>query len=419
MEIQIPLVVSAVAGGAEHIKIPLVMLLVFGSAKLLAEVCQRGKQPGLVGEILAGIILGPSVLGWVAPDEMITTLAELGVMFLAFRVGLEVKASELLQVGMTATLVATLGVAVPFTLGWAILLWWGASYIEAMFVGAAMVATSVGITARVLAAQGVLQARASRVILAAAIVDDILGLLILAVVSSAAQGHLNIPELVATAVLAIGFTLVVALWGTKTVGRVVARSEEHLHVAEGQFVLALCLLFGLALLAVYAGMAAIIGAFLAGITVAESVAHRVHELTQGVTELLVPFFLVGIGLHFDVAAFATPSTLVLAVVILLAAILSKLLGCALGAVRLGRADALRIGIGMVPRGEVGMVVAQIGLGLTVIPREVFALVVFMSIMTTLIAPPLLNWAYRDVEAATTTWHAQAEPEHEKDPKFRD
>ncbi|MBI3801307.1 MAG: cation:proton antiporter [Deltaproteobacteria bacterium] len=419
MEIQIPLVVSAVAGGAEHSKIPLVMLLVFGSAKLLAEVCQRVKQPGLVGEILAGIILGPSVLGWVAPDEMITTLAELGVMFLLFRVGLEIKASELLQVGITATLVATLGVLLPFALGWGILVWWGGSSIEALFVGAAMVATSVGITARVLATQGVLQARASRVILAAAVIDDVLGLLILAVVSSAAQRSINILGLVATAVFAIGFTLGVAFWGTKTVGRVVARAEDHLHLAEGQFVLALCLLFGLALLAVYAGVAAIIGAFLAGITVAESVTHRVHELTQGVTELLVPFFLVGIGLHFDVAAFATPSTLVLAVVILLAAILSKLLGCALGAVRLGRADALRIGIGMVPRGEVGMVVAQIGLGLAVIPQGVFAVVVFMSIMTTLIAPPLLNWAYRDVEAATTTWHAQAKPRPEKGPKFRD
>src|SRR5262249_2446725 len=151
---------------------------------------------GLVGEILAGIILGPSVLGWVAPDEMITTLAELGVMFLAFRVGLEVKASELLKVGITATLVAMLGVIVPFAFGWEVMLQWGASSIEALFVGAAMVATSVGITARVLATQGVLQARASQVILAAAVVDDILGLLILAVVSSAAQGHINVFELV-------------------------------------------------------------------------------------------------------------------------------------------------------------------------------------------------------------------------------
>jgi Kef-type K+ transport system membrane component KefB len=265
-----------------------------------------------------------------------------------------------------------------------------------------MVATSVGITARVLATQGVLQARASQVILAAAVVDDILGLLILAVVSSAAQGHINVFELVITAVLAISFTLVIAFWGTETVGRVVAGAEERLHVAEGQFVLALCLLFGLALLAVYTGVAAIIGAFLAGIAVSESVAHRIHDLTQGVTELLVPFFLVGIGLHFDVTAFATLSTLVLAVVILLAAILSKLLGCALGAVGMGRADALRIGIGMVPRGEVGMVVAQIGLSLAVIPQGVFAIVVFMSIMTTLVAPPLLHWAYRDVEAATPT-----------------
>jgi Kef-type K+ transport system membrane component KefB len=399
MEIQIPFVVSAVAGGAEDVRIPLTMLLVFGSAKLLAEVCERCRQPGLVGEILAGVILGPSVLGWVVPDQGLSALADLGVMFLLFRVGLEVKASELLNVGGTATLVAILGVVVPFVLGWGTLVWWGESHLEAIFVGAAMVATSVGITAHVLTTQGVLQARASRVILAAAVVDDVLGLLILAVVSSVAQGHVNVLELGITAVLAIGFPLVVALWGTKTIGRVAARAEEHLRVAEGQFVFAVCLLFGLALLAVYAGVAAIIGAFLAGIAVAESVAPRVHALTQGVTELLVPFFLVGIGLHFDLAAFANPSTLVLAVVVLFVAILSKLLGCALGAASMGRADALRIGIGMVPRGEVGMVVAQLGLGLAVIPRGVFGIVVFMSIMTTLVAPPLLRWAYRDVEAA--------------------
>jgi len=399
MEIQIPLVVTATAGGADDVRIPLTMLLVFGSAKLLAEVCERCRQPGLVGEILAGILLGPSVLGWVVPDQGLNALADLGVMFLLFRVGLEVKASELLKVGVTATLVATLGVIVPFVLGWGTLVWWGEAHLEAMFVGAAMVATSVGITARVLTTQGVLQARASRIILAAAVVDDILGLLILAVVSSVAQGHVNVLELSITAALAIGFPLVVALWGTQTIGRVAARAEEHLHVAEGQFVFALCLLFGLALLAVYAGVAAIIGAFLAGIAVAESVAPRVHELTQGVTEFLVPFFLVAIGLHFDVAAFATPATLVLAVIILVVAILSKLLGCALGAVRMGRADALRIGIGMVPRGEVGMVVAQLGLGLAVIPRGIFGIVVFMSIMTTLVAPPLLRWAYRDVAAA--------------------
>jgi Kef-type K+ transport system membrane component KefB len=249
---------------------------------------------------------------------------------------------------------------------------------------------------------GWLQARASQVILAAAVIDDVLGLLILAVVSSLAHGQVHLLELLATATFALGFTLLVARWGTKVIGVVVTKGAANLKVAEGQFVLALCFLFGLALLAIYAGVAAIIGAFLAGLALAESIGQRVHDLTNGVTELLVPFFLAGIGLHFDLTAFATPATVLLAVLILLAAILSKLAGCALGALQLGRADAIRIRVGMVPRGEVGMVVAQIGLGLAVIPPGIFGVVVFMSIMTTLVAPPLLTLAYRDLREARRT-----------------
>ena len=139
-------------------RIPLAMLLVFGTAKLLAELCERFGQPGIVGEILAGVLLGPSVLAWIAPNELLGALADLGVMFLLFRVGLDVKASELLKIGGVATLVAASGVIVPFFLGWGILLLWGGhSQIESIFMGAAMVATSVGITAQVLATKGLLQ----------------------------------------------------------------------------------------------------------------------------------------------------------------------------------------------------------------------------------------------------------------------
>lgn len=165
---------------------------------------------------------------------------------------------------------------------------------------------------------------------------------------------------------------------------------------ESQFALAMILLFALSLGAVYAGVAAIIGAFLAGMALAESVDQRVHHLAHGVTELLVPFFLAGIGLHFDLRAFADRSTLMLAVVILAAAVLSKFVGCGAGAARLGWSDARRIGAGMVPRGEVGMVVAQIGLSMGVVAQGVYGVVVFMSIATTMIAPPLLNLFYRDL-----------------------
>ena len=385
--------------GENQLSLPLAMLIVFGAAKLLAELFERLKQPGIVGEILAGVLIGPGVLGWIRPDDLLHTLSELGVMFLLFRVGLEVKASELMQVGRTALLVAVLGVVLPFLMGWGILLAWGEPQVEAIFTGAAMVATSVGITAEVLAAKGLLSTRSAKIILAAAVIDDVLGLLVLAVVSSLARGRVNLAELGTTALLAAGFTFIVAKWGTPTVRRVAPHVEERLRVREAQFALSMCLLFALSWLAAYVGVAAIVGAFLAGMALSESVGRRVVDLSHGVTELLVPFFLVGIGLHLDLRTVARPSVLVLAGVILLAAIVSKFLGCGLGALGLGRADVVRIGVGMAPRGEVGMVVAQIGLSLGVIAPHVYGVVVFMAVATTLVAPPLLVLAYRGVPAA--------------------
>lgn len=376
-------------------ELPLSMLVVFASAKILDTLFERFHQPGIVGQILAGVVIGPSLLGWIAPGEILHALAELGVMFLLFRVGLDVKASDLLKVGPTASWVAVLGVIAPFGLGWGLLRLWGEPQIESIFVGAAMVATSVGITAQVLAAKGLLQERASRIILAAAVIDDVLGLIILALVSSLAKGEVNFVELALTAALAIGFTVIVVIWGARTMQRVVPHMNRKLRGAETQFTLAMILLFGLSVVAVYAGVAAIIGAFLAGMVLAESVDHRVHDLAQGVTELLVPFFLAGIGLHFNLSALSSGSTLALAGAVLLAAVFSKFAGCGLAAYRLGWTDASRIGVGMIPRGEVGMVVAQIGQSLGVIGEHVYAVVVLMSVVTTLVAPPLLKITYRN------------------------
>ena len=378
----------------EALPLPLAMLIIFGSAKLLAEICERVGQPGIVGEILAGALIGPSVLGWITPNDTLKSLSDLGVMFLLFGVGLEVKASELLAVGAKATLVATLGVIVPFVAGWGIMSAWGVPQVEAIFVGASMVATSVGITASVLSAKGLLHEVASQIILAAAVIDDVLGLIVLAAVSSVARGHVNFWEIALTAGLAIAFTVVMGLWGTKAANHLMPHFDSRLKADDAKFHIALVFLFGMGLLAQYTGVAAIAGAFLAGLALSDTADARVRTLTRGVSELLVPFFLVGIGLHLNLAAFRSRSTLILGLLILTAAIVTKLIGCGLGALSLGWQNVLKIGLGMVPRGEVGMVVAQIGLSLAVISSEVYSVVVFMAVATTLVTPLLLKIAFR-------------------------
>src|SRR5713101_3054800 len=165
----------------EALPLPLAMLIIFGSAKLLAEICERLGQPGIVGEILAGALIGPSVLGWITPNDTLKALADLGVVFLLFDVGLQVKTRELLRTSGTAAVVAVMGVIVSFLLGWGILLAFGVSRGEAIFIGVSMVSTSVGITASALSARGLLRETAAGIILAAAVIDDVIGLIVLAV----------------------------------------------------------------------------------------------------------------------------------------------------------------------------------------------------------------------------------------------
>jgi Kef-type K+ transport system membrane component KefB len=388
------------SAGGDGWRIPFSMLVVFASAKIVAELFERFGQPGIVGEILAGMLIGPSLLGWLSPNDFLDALSNLGTMFLLFRVGLEVKSSELLRVGGTAALVATLGVICPFVLGWAVMAAWGQSVTACIFVGAAMVATSVGITAQVLSARGLLQEISSKIVLAAAVIDDVQGLLVLAAVSSMAKGKLQVAELAITTTLAVAFTVVVAKWGAQAVSHVLPKVHKRMRVGEAEFILAIILLFVLSLTAVWIGVAAIVGAFLAGMALAESVTARERVLVHGVAELLIPFFLVGIGMKVDLTFLRDPALLALAVVLLLAAVASKFFGCGLGAIRLGKAEALRIGVGMIPRGEVGMVVAQLGLAMSAISQSVYSVVVFMSVATTMVAPPLIKIAYAGVGPKT-------------------
>ena len=389
---------ATATGGDTRVLLTLFLMLV--AAKLMAELFERLRQPAVAGEILAGVVIGPSLLGWAAPSEITSLLAEIGVIFLLFTVGLETKPAAIFKVGKQAAVVAVLGVLAPFLGGWLLMRAWGSTSIEALFVGTAMVATSVGITARVLSGMGLLDAPTARIILGAAVIDDILGLLVLAIVSSMAAGTVNYLEIFTTAALAIGFTAFVALVGAPVVTRV-APSVERMRSGQGIFIFGLVLCLGLSVAASYIGVAAIIGAFLAGMALAEAAEDnpKMHRQMSGVTEFLVPFFLVNIGMQLSLSVFRSSSVILLCILVTLVAIVTKLVGCGLGAFNLGMRRAGQVGMGMVPRGEVGIIVAQIGLSLAVIGAELYGVVLFMAVATTVIAPPFLKMLYANEVAA--------------------
>ncbi len=377
-----------------HTQFFFTLLVMFVAAKLAAELFERLKQPAVAGEILAGVLIGPSVLGLIAPSELTDALSELGVIFLLFLVGLETKPADILRVGGRALLVAVLGVVLPFVAGYLLLWAWGKPQIEAIFVGAAMVATSVGITARVLGQMGLLNTVTSRIILGAAVIDDVLGLIILAVVSSLAKGGINYAQIATTAALAIGFTVIVALIGARAINKLQPRIQK-LKVGQSYLVFGFSLCLVLAYVASFIGVAAIIGAFLAGMAMSES-AHETDMPIQAeaVTEFLLPFFLTSIGMKLKLDALMNREVILLAIVVTILAVVTKLFGCGLGALSLGLKNAMRVGMGMVPRGEVGIVVAQIGLGLAAVSDAIYGVVLVMAVATTLIAPPFLVLLYK-------------------------
>jgi Na+:H+ antiporter len=385
---------------AGHGKVLLALFIALLAAKLAAELFERIRQPAVVGEIIAGIVIGPSVLSLVQPTEVLDALAEIGVIFLLFTVGLETRPSDIFKVGRTATLVAVLGVFVPFVAGWGLLsLWPGHSWIEAIFLGAAMVATSVGITARVLSGLGLISAEASRVILAAAVIDDVIGLLVLALVSSLATGQVNYLGIVFIAVLAIGFTFLVIAFGSRVVNRV-KRPVNNLKIDHSLLMFALVLCFGLAAVANLIGIAGIIGAFLAGVALSEATDEtRLHQQSQALTEFTTPFFLVAIGMKLNIAVFLSAPVVALSSAVIALAIITKFVGCGLGAIRMGRRRAIQVGVGMIPRGEVGIVVAQIGLAMAAVSDVIYGVVLAMSVVTTLVAPPFIKLAFAGEQAA--------------------
>ncbi len=372
------------------------LFIVFIAAQIGAEIAQRIKMPGVVGEIAAGCVVGPSLLGWVQPAEALDVLAEIGVVLLLFSVGLETRLAEMKRVGRSAVQVGVLGVLVPFVLGamWA----HGSGYewAQSMFVAAAFVATSAGITARVLQELGALQREESRVILGAAVIDDILAMLLLGVVTALQSGEsLQIGHLVLILVEAVGFVVVIAFVGTRVAQHSSRLLEAPINpLSPLTIVLALCL--GLAFLSTQFGLAAIIGAFLAG-TIASETKQRetLEHQTQPLLALMTPFFFVVTGTKVELAQLADWNALGALAIITVIAVASKLIGGFLGALSLGKKGALIVGIGMVPRGEVGVVVASLGLAAGVFTPRVYALIVAMSLLTAMITPPFLAILLRE------------------------
>ena len=378
--------------GAETLLLELFAIFVW--AKIFGELFERLSLPAVLGEILAGIILGPHAFHLIQPSENVYAFAEIGAIFVLFTAGLETRPQDLLRVGRQSLGVAVAGVVAPFVLGFLYMRLRGEATHEAIFVAAAMVATSVAITARVLADLHVLNARFARIIMGAAVFDDILGMILLAVVSGMATGggirwwHLGL-----TFAEAVGFALFMIFVGPRIVRRV-RPGLRHISLQNAPLVLSLAICLLLSWAAARIGMAAIIGAFFAGLILADYAPEwRLQPRIHAINEFLAPFFFFTIGARLNIHLFSG-NVLFDAFIVSLLAVFSKVVGCGLPVLHEGRATALRVGIGMMPRGEVALIVALVGLQMNMVSQSAYAIVIFMTGFTTVLAPPLLRLLLR-------------------------
>ena len=371
------------------------LFVIFVAAKLGGELFERLRMPAVLGEILAGVVFGPFAMAWVIPSPTVLSIAELGAIFLLFTVGLETRPKDLLKVGREATGVALGGIALPFMFGFGYMALAKHPIHESTFVAAAMVATSVGITARVLRDLNALDTIAAKIILGAAVIDDIIGMILLAfVVGLASVGGVQWLQLIVLIAEAVGFT-VFMLFVAPRVMRRVSPNIGRLSTHNPQLIMALTICLGLSVAAEKIGLAAIIGAFFAGLTFSDfSPRWNLQPRVEAINEFLAPFFFFTMGARLDLRIL-TPDLVIAALVISLLAIITKIVGCGLPVWGRGREIVMQVGVGMTPRGEVGLIVALIGLQMNMISPGAYAIVIFMTAITTLFAPPLLRILFRD------------------------
>jgi Kef-type K+ transport system membrane component KefB len=391
------------------------LAIIYLAALAGGEIAVRLGQPAVLGELLAGVVLGNLSLVGIDAFEFITTepgidlLARIGVLILLFDVGVESTVRQMLSVGVRSLVVAVLGVVLPFGLGWAAGAWLlpEAGRFGHAFIGATLAATSVGITARVLKDLGQSQARESRIILGAAVIDDVLGLVVLAVVTGAIAatnaGTTMGPGAMGTIFLqAFGFLTGAVVVGLAVSPRVV-RWSAALRSRGAPLTVSLALCFVTAYLSYLLGLAPIIGAFAAGL-VLESADYQpyrqrggqpIEDLLHTLIQTFVPVFFVLMGMHTDLAVFSQPAVVSVAVVLTAVAVVGKV-AAGLGAG--GGVNRLAVGLGMVPRGEVGLIFANIGLGISIggtaiVTPTLYSAIVLMVIVTTMLTPPALRWAF--------------------------
>jgi Kef-type K+ transport system membrane component KefB len=375
------------------------LFVLFVAAKFGEEVFRRLGQPAVVGELLGGFVVGPGLLGIVTPGESAAVFAELGVVILLFAVGLEVRLDDLLAVGRPAVLTAIIAMVLPIAVGFAVGSMLGEGVFTAAFIGLALAATSIGITSRVLSDLGVLDRIFARVVLGAAVIDDVLALILIGIVSGAATGDVSASTLF-VAVAAVGLV---------GLGFAAARRARGLKreaftwpmFADTPLVPAFILMFGVALVSAAIGLAAIIGAFVAGLIVAETEAQdEVERDIKPLSQIFTPFFFAVTGASLDLSALLDPSVAALALTLAVLGVLTKAVGGYLGARSIGHWGALTVGFGMVPRGEVGIVVATLGLASGLLSPSLFSAVLVAVILTTMVAPYLLQWSIpRAIEEA--------------------
>ena len=375
-----------------------VLIAVLAGAKLLGELAERIGQPAVLGELLAGVLLGSSVLGVVHHDEeIIHLLAEIGVIVLLFEIGLETQIKRLIQVGAASALTAIVGVVLPFALGYLVATWFGRDVMTALVIAAALTATSVGITARVLSDLGRLQEKESQIVLGAAVIDDVIGLVILAVVSGMIAGAgVSIGSVAWTTALAFGFIAFVLVVGRFTIPWVFGWFER-VGKPETLATMGLVFAFATAVLAHNAGSALIIGAFSAGLVLAPTrFAHPVEEGITRIGQFFVPIFFVSVGAAVDVRTFLDPDVLLFGLALIVVAVVGKFAaGYAPWWMRVKKSV---VGVGMIPRGEVGLIFAQMGLTAGVLSAGTFSALTLMVMVTTFMAPPLLRVLFPPVAA---------------------
>ena len=337
------------------------ILIVLIAAKIAAEIAERINVPAVVGEIVAGVVIGPSILGFVGSNQTLSVLGELGVILLLLGVGMEMDIADLGAVGRSALSVACVGVVVPLIGGFAVASALGHSDNQSLFIGAALAATSVGITARVFSDLRALATVEARTVLAAAVADDVLGLVILTVVVRlVSEGSVSVGDVAVILVVAIGFLVVATAVGSRLAPSLFQFLDRHARSAGTLVALALAFTLGFAELADAAKLAPIVGAFVAGLALSgSSASERIQRELAPVGHLFIPVFFLEIGIQARIETFVEPEVLGIAGALLAIAVVGKLVA-AVGAWG-APGDKALIGLGMIPRGEVGLIFATIGL----------------------------------------------------------